>query len=156
MSKQWLEQCLPKLIADCCVKLGIDAVKLNVRANLYKMLLYEKGGHFKTHKDTEKEPGMFGSLLVQLPQEHEGGALVVSHGGQSKRFEFSKESGDKAFFSAFYADCEHMLEPVTEGLRLVLAFNLVRGIETHVTLSAFLTAAHRLVFEDALISAARA
>ena len=36
-----------------------------VEARLYKMVLYEKGGFFKAHKDTEKEPGMFGSLVVQ-------------------------------------------------------------------------------------------
>ena len=36
-----------------------------VEARLYKMVLYEEGGFFKAHKDTEKEPGMFGSLVVQ-------------------------------------------------------------------------------------------
>ena len=37
-----------------------------VEARLYKMVLYEEGGFFKAHKDTEKEPGMFGSLVVQV------------------------------------------------------------------------------------------
>ncbi len=29
-----------------------------VQANLYKLLLYEVGGHFKVHRDSEKEPGL--------------------------------------------------------------------------------------------------
>ena len=38
-----------------------------VAANLYKMVLYKERGHFKAHRDTEKEPGMFGTLIIQLP-----------------------------------------------------------------------------------------
>lgn len=129
VNEKWMKTSLPKLVSHCCSKLGINAEKLNVQAHLYKMLLYEEGGHFKRHRDTEKEPGMFGSLLVQLPAEHEGGALVVMHQGSTKRFDFCKDSGDKAYITSFYADCEHVLEPVTKGLRLVLAFNLVRDVQ---------------------------
>lgn len=73
---------------------------------------------------------MFGSLLVQLPAEHEGGHLVVEHDGKNKRFSFDKDSADKAYYSCCYADCEHLLESVAKGLRLVLAFNLVRCLHT--------------------------
>eukprot|EP01032_Pedospumella_encystans_P019187 gene19187-21823_t len=152
----WLSNALPKLVTDCCAKLGIDAVKANVRANLYKLLLYEEGGHFKKHRDTEKEPGMFGSLLVQLPADHEGGHLVVQHDTQKKRYQFDKESADKAYYAAFYADCEHTLEPVTKGLRLVLAFNLVRGVANPASGRPPATAAHRRGFEDTLYAAAKA
>ena len=61
-----------------------------VEARLYKMVLYEEGGFFKAHKDTEKEPGMFGSLVVQLPAKHEHGKLVVRHRGKEVEFDFSK------------------------------------------------------------------
>jgi len=44
---------------------------------LYKMLVYKKGGHFKIHRDTEKEAGMFATLIVQLPSRYSGGELVV-------------------------------------------------------------------------------
>lgn len=123
----WLEQSLPLLVSECCQKLGVDAKEENVTANLYKLLLYEEGGHFKRHQDTEKELGMFGSLIVQLPAAHEGGHLVVEHAADVKRFRFDEESADVGYYTAFYADCEHILEPVTSGLRLALAFNLVRG-----------------------------
>jgi hypothetical protein len=35
----------------------------NVEARLYKLLVYESGGHFKIHRDTEKEAGMFATLV---------------------------------------------------------------------------------------------
>jgi hypothetical protein len=34
-----------------------------VTASLHKLLLYDVGGFFKTHKDTEKEPGMFATMV---------------------------------------------------------------------------------------------
>ena len=36
---------------------------------------------------TEKAPGMFGTLVICLPSEFEGGAVVASHHGNSKVFE---------------------------------------------------------------------
>jgi hypothetical protein len=121
---RWMKESLPELVNRIKEEFGI-ASDCQVEAHLYKMLFYEKGGHFLRHKDTEKEEGMFGSLLIQLPAEHEGGELVVEHLKWKKQFAFDKESGDKSFYSAFYADCDHILHPVTDGYRLVLVFNLV-------------------------------
>ncbi|KAJ4415806.1 hypothetical protein N0V85_002571, partial [Neurospora sp. IMI 360204] len=44
-----------------------------IRAEIYKMLIYERGALFKSHTDTEKIPGMFGTLVVSLPSAHTGG-----------------------------------------------------------------------------------
>ncbi|KAL8673448.1 MAG: hypothetical protein Q9224_007523, partial [Gallowayella concinna] len=63
------------------------APEVSVKANLYKLLLYEEGAFFKPHKDTEKEPGMFATLVVCLPSEFEGGAVVTKHCGRTKVFE---------------------------------------------------------------------
>jgi hypothetical protein len=54
---------------------------VNLEARLYKLLLYEQGGHFAAHQDTEKEKGMIGTLVVQLPccEGHTGGSLAVRH-----------------------------------------------------------------------------
>ncbi|KAG0618761.1 hypothetical protein M758_4G090300 [Ceratodon purpureus] len=110
--------------------LGLDTKMVQVEAHLYKLLLYEVGGHFKFHRDTEKEPGMFGSLIVQLPTEggFEGGALVVNHGKSNMVFDYSKESSRGFFYTSFFADCRHSLQKVKAGTRLCLAFNLVRSI----------------------------
>jgi hypothetical protein len=124
VDERWVNEALPKLVADVTQEFGIDP-PCRVEAHLYKMLLYEEGGHFLRHKDTEKEEGMFGTLLVQLPAEHQGGELIVEHLQWKKQFAFDKESAEKSFFSAFYADCDHILLPITSGYRLVLAYNLV-------------------------------
>eukprot|EP01036_Dinobryon_divergens_P030623 gene30623-39893_t len=125
LGEKWVENTLSSLVSKSCESLGLDAMSLQIEAHLYKLLLYKKGGHFKKHRDTEKEEGMFGSLIVQLESEHDGGELIVEHNGIVKEYCFSKDSADKPAFVAFFADCEHTLRTVTSGLRLVLAFNLV-------------------------------
>jgi hypothetical protein len=44
--------------------LGVDG---EVVAHLYKLLVYGPGDFFAPHRDTEKEDGMFGTLVVTLP-----------------------------------------------------------------------------------------
>lgn len=60
-----------------------DSAACSIEARLYKLLLYEQGGHFAAHQDTEKERGMIGTLVVQLPcvEGHTGGSLTVRHKG---------------------------------------------------------------------------
>jgi hypothetical protein len=101
---------------------------LNPAGSLYKMLVYTQGGHFVKHRDTEKEPNMFGTLIVHLPASHQGGDLVVSHCGMEVRLQSAGARADAAqgvWYSAFFADCEHILEPIVSGVRLVLVYNLV-------------------------------
>jgi predicted 2-oxoglutarate/Fe(II)-dependent dioxygenase YbiX len=109
----------------------VDAVKQDfgiaqkVKAELYKLLVYEKGSFFAPHRDTEKTARMFGTLVICLPSRHEGGSLIVRHEGQTESFDFSnKESQFKTQYAAFYADCEHEIEPITSGYRVCLVYNL--------------------------------
>jgi hypothetical protein len=109
----------------------VDAVKgdLGIRgkvtAELYKLLVYEKGSFFKPHRDTEKVPGMFGTLVVCLPSRHEGGTLVLEHDGQTKRIDFGgKDSEFQTRYVAFYADCRHEVAPLKSGYRICLVYNL--------------------------------
>jgi 2OG-Fe(II) oxygenase superfamily len=122
------EDYLKKTVQKACYELGFSEEHqeaIGVHANLYKMLLYEKGGHFKPHRDTEKEDGMFGTLVIQLPSAFTGGDITVWHVGEAKTISLSVESDSKYHYVAFYADCEHQLHPVTSGTRLSLVFNLV-------------------------------
>ncbi|HEY8614232.1 MAG TPA: 2OG-Fe(II) oxygenase [Roseomonas sp.] len=96
-----------------------------VRAEFYKLLLYERGGFFVDHRDTEKAPGMFATLVVVLPSRFTGGELVVQHKGRQARLGLRSEDPAEAGFAAFYADCRHELLPVTEGYRLTLVYNLI-------------------------------
>jgi hypothetical protein len=36
------------------------------------------------HRDTEKEEGMFGTLVIQLPSVFSGGAMSFAHDGSAK------------------------------------------------------------------------
>lgn len=92
-----------------------------IEAEIYKMLLYEEGAMFKPHTDTEKIPGMFGTLVVSMPSKHQGGDLVLKHGGSTKVFQTSTEA---ASFACWYADVSHEILPVTSGYRWVLTYNL--------------------------------
>jgi hypothetical protein len=55
---------------------------MDVSAEFYKLLIYEQGGFFLPHRDTEKKDGMFGTLTIVLPSVHDGGELVVRHKGR--------------------------------------------------------------------------
>ncbi|EFJ07195.1 hypothetical protein SELMODRAFT_430050 [Selaginella moellendorffii] len=111
-------------------ELGIDAAALGLDVRLYTLLLYEQGGHFKFHRDTEKEDGMFATMIFQLPTQsgHEGGKLEIRHGKKnSVTFDFSGADSRTGYFqTAFFCDCEHKLAEVTSGTRLCLVFSLVR------------------------------
>ena len=97
-----------------------------VTAELYKLLVYDQGSFFVSHRDTEKIPGMFATLVIVLPSLSAGGDLVVRHKGREARLDLSCPEPSEAAFAAFYADCVHEVLPVTEGCRLTLVYNLIR------------------------------
>lgn len=107
---------------------GLGCTGMKVSAELYKLLIYGRGGFFLSHRDTEKTDGMFGTLTVVLPSVHAGGELVVRHGGREVTIDLS-EPGENCElgFAAFYADCEHAIQPITKGSRICLIYNLLQG-----------------------------
>ena len=116
---------LNKILLKIKPDLGLEDYIISV--HLYKMLIYETGDFFLPHKDSEKEKGMFGTLVIGLPSKHTGGELVVSFGGLEEVANFSQASGDyKIDFAAFYADCDHEVKPLTSGYRICLVYNLIQ------------------------------
>jgi len=100
-------------------------IRQKVNAELYKLLVYEKGSFFAPHRDTEKTPGMFATLVVCLPSRHEGGTLIVRHEGQTTKIDFGGKGAEfQMQYAAFYADCQHEITPVTAGYRICLVYNL--------------------------------
>ncbi len=114
---------LETILARVAEGLGVDAP---VTAEFYKLLVYDEGGFFIGHRDTEKAPGMFATLVVALPSSFAGGELVVRHKGREVRLDLRGDDPAEAAFAAFYADCVHEVLPVTSGCRLILVYNLVR------------------------------
>ena len=70
---------------------------------------------------------MFGSLVVCLPTQLSGGALVTRHHGREVRFDWSStvENPKKMVsWAVFFSGVEHEVLPVTEGHRITLTYNL--------------------------------
>ncbi len=120
--KQW-----PKTLDDIVTRAAEGlGVKGPVTAELYKLLVYDKGSFFVSHRDTEKAPGMFATLVVALPSQSKGGELVVGHSDREERLDLHCDEPSEVAFAAFYADCVHEVLPVTSGCRATLVFNLMR------------------------------
>ena len=109
------------------VTIGLGCEGWTVSAELYKILVYEAGGFFVSHRDTEKAEGMFGTLVLVLPSAHQGGELVLRHAGQEVTVDMAALENSEIGFVAFYADCEHELRPVIAGHRVCVVYNLLQS-----------------------------
>jgi 2OG-Fe(II) oxygenase superfamily len=120
--KHW-QGTLGRIVALAAEGLGVSDP---VSADLYKLLIYDKGSFFVSHRDTEKAPGMFATLVVALPSLASGGELVVRHKGREVKLDLASDETSEMAFAAFYADCVHEVLPVTSGYRATLIYNLMR------------------------------
>lgn len=120
---------LHKVIKNVKKELGIP--DNTIRAEIHKFLIYEEGGHFARHKDTEKGKDMFGSLIIYLPSEYTGGELVVEFEKDEVVVDFSRISPYEIGYAAFYADCDHEVKPVRSGYRVCLTYNLYLDKSEH-------------------------
>ena len=115
---------LDAIVATAAAGLGVSDP---VTAQLYKLLIYDTGSFFVEHRDTEKHPGMFATLVIVLPSVYAGGELLIRHGGREVCLPLACPDPSDAAFVAFYADCVHEVRPVTSGTRLTLIYNLIRS-----------------------------
>jgi 2OG-Fe(II) oxygenase superfamily len=118
--RHW-DKTLAGLVADVALGLGVSEP---VAADFYKLLVYDAGSFFVDHRDTEKVPGMFATMVLALPSIHSGGELVVKHLGREVVLDPRPEEPSEVGFAAFYADCVHEVRPVETGCRLTLVYNL--------------------------------
>ncbi|MBL8470448.1 MAG: 2OG-Fe(II) oxygenase [Rhodocyclaceae bacterium] len=114
---------LDAIVQRCAQGLGVADP---VVAQLYKLLIYDEGSFFLSHRDTEKAPGMFATLSMVLPSAHSGGELLVRHAGREVCLDLSTAEPPDITYAAFYADCQHELRPLRSGWRIALVFNLLR------------------------------
>ncbi len=122
LSDEW-NAMVAQLVVGLGERLGLKDQQFD--AEHYKLLLYEVGGRFLPHRDSEKADRMVASLVVVLPTKFVGGELVVRHERQVERFRFDYARNNMTpSFAAFYANCEHEVERVTSGRRLCLTYNL--------------------------------
>ena len=121
--KSW-SKTFSEIIARVADGLGCGDAKIT--AELYKLLIYDQGAFFKSHRDTEKTEGMFGTLVISLPSLHQGGELIIRHAGREVVVDLASNEISELKWTAFYADCEHEVRPVTAGHRVCLIFNLIQ------------------------------
>ncbi|MBF0437073.1 MAG: 2OG-Fe(II) oxygenase [Magnetococcales bacterium] len=125
--QRWQET-LKTIVRRSAEGLGVGE---NIKAELYKLLIYEEGGFFLSHRDTEKVDGMFATLVVVMPSVYSGGELVIRHQERQVRLDLKCDEPSEVAFAAFYADCRHEVLPVTSGCRLVLVYNLLQLGDNH-------------------------
>lgn len=125
LSLEWAAGVLPSLQAEVAQALGVVALE----ARLHNLLVYGPGQFFKPHQDTEKHPGMVATLVLVWPSAHIGGELRVCHRDTEARFASQHLQANAIRWFAFYADCRHEVEPVSDGWRIVLTFDLVLPAE---------------------------
>ncbi len=138
-----VEQALDSALRTVSRDLG-TAVDYEVKAHLYKLLLYEEGCFFARHRDSERLDGMFATLVLELPSVYEGAELSVfspltpnekatyTFNGVDSSFKRKRRSprlsspgaSPGLFFAAFYADCYHEVSKLTSGHRVALVYHL--------------------------------
>ncbi|KAL9934164.1 hypothetical protein V8E36_007246 [Tilletia maclaganii] len=74
-------------------------------------------------------PGMFATMVVQLPSSHEGGQLLVYNGEDDipVSHDFGDAAGTKSYqchYAVHYADSEHAVTPITSGYRMALVYSI--------------------------------
>ena len=115
---------------------GLGCPKDAVTAALYKLLIYEPGGFFAPHRDTEKADGMVATLVISLPVAGTGGDLIIRHQGRETVVDMRTDEPSELVYAAFYADCEHEILPVTVGHRVCLVYNLMLQDESGIATEA--------------------
>lgn len=120
--KHWQES-INDIVSRVATGLGVAG---GIRAELYKLLVYDAGSFFISHRDTEKTAGMFATLVIVLPSAYSGGELIIKHHQQQVKLDLRCDDSCEIAFAAFYADCVHEVLPVTQGCRLTLVYNLCR------------------------------
>lgn len=134
LSACWDEAAWRDALGQIGQDLGLDSNDV-LEARLQDMLLYEPGQFFKAHQDSEKDDEMIGTLVVALPTRvpHVGGASIVQHSGHRKTLR-AKQAPETINLFAFFADCRHEVQPVTDGHRVVLTYRLHRRSGAHANL----------------------
>jgi predicted 2-oxoglutarate/Fe(II)-dependent dioxygenase YbiX len=99
---------------DC----GALSPNLNLELRPYKLVIYQEGGHFDAHRDTVRDKGHIGTLVLVLNSEYTGGELEITHNGQTEVVTAPYS------WVAMYGDCLHKINPVTSGTRVSLIFDI--------------------------------
>ena len=133
---EWNKQ-IENVFNKIAIKLGctVENVKY-VKGYPYKLLIYQKDGHFVEHRDTQKAEGMFATLIVQLPSKYQvvddKPILSVKHKddiyeyyfGASQDKERNYDCAYNVYYAAHYCDLVHQVNTIKSGTRLSITYNI--------------------------------
>ncbi|KAJ6569374.1 hypothetical protein B0H19DRAFT_1209372 [Mycena capillaripes] len=98
-----------------------------LRAEMYKLNVYGSFAAYRCHHGW----ALSSKRTRVLPTAHKGGALSLSHDNKEWVFDSAAElaklsvtAGPAIAYVAFYSDVTHAVEPVLEGYRVTLTYNL--------------------------------
>lgn len=121
---------LEDALARVCPSIAYDEYEQVIyrkpSVTLYRIHIYEKGGHFKMHKDTPHGDNHLMSGVIVCGSPFAGGGLEVVAGGETCTLGVSGDgTGDEAVrVAVWYTDCDHRVLPVTDGTRVVIQFDV--------------------------------
>jgi hypothetical protein len=95
-----------------------------IAATLADVLVYPVGGKFARHKDTPRTADQLGTLIIELPTAHEGGAFSLT--GTAQHVVDWSSPGDISALRwvALHGDVDHEVAAVTSGARVTLVYSL--------------------------------
>ncbi|KAI9166346.1 hypothetical protein HJFPF1_02446 [Paramyrothecium foliicola] len=114
---------LQRVASELSADLGTPGLVLR----LDKLLLYEEGSFFKKHKDSEKEKGMIGTVVICLPSQHQGGDVHLSIGSKERVLSTASASAFDLVAMAWFSDVTHEIKLVTERFRFVITYKAFHG-----------------------------
>ena len=96
-----------------------------VNAELYKLLVYQKGDFFHHHQDAQLSARMFATLLFFLPVAYTGGQFCIYKPGEwDENVIEDRKKDDGCSWVAFYTDVRHEISKVKGGFRVALSYCL--------------------------------
>jgi hypothetical protein len=118
------------VVKEACDTLGFGwwQIRKDIRTKLKGLIIYGNSNVFTPLEDEDDhEPGTFATLLVQLPSKFEGGSITVTNPRDSKSLialDGLDKSSDKFHFALFFRHFKAQYNPVTNGVKLCLEFDL--------------------------------
>ncbi|CAI6338510.1 unnamed protein product [Periconia digitata] len=130
---------LQQIVEQCMDQLG---AKGPVRLKKYGLSLYREGASYMPHEDGEKQPGMFGTLVLFLPSDCRGGRVHLTHDKEMVSLDTEQYSSHSISALAWYSDVSHEMDLVNSGNRLVLTYHLLQDQRMPRQAASMLTKTH--------------
>jgi len=117
-------------ISDFCDIQKMAPVGMEFTTKFQKMLILAEGSQLDCRVDTPNAENHYATLFIALPcPKAKGGSFVLDVDGAPKKHKMAHEGwgwgGNHAFWILFLTDVPYQIEPVTEGCRCFLQFDVL-------------------------------